>query len=412
MSESVTLDTFLERGAPSDADEVLFATHVLQSGLQDLLTLMIGVYAGSTVHHKRVPPGFVGKFGQALSKPVLGGLLDFLHWISSEEEDSSLSPLSEYLQSYERRDTGWLNRLIQLRNRWAHPRDGDPEQVLATVVAHLSDIPDFASLGKLEISDSDTVFWSGGGDKHLLQPFVFSRLGEMVVFTEYRPPNRLVFPQPDPVNQKRFEEIWREVRVLDSALEDPTPEDIAGKIMNLSLGCSYNGEKLWWFEDLFRPGPVGALVAPDVLDGLLANCTHIWPGMAAIDLVPSQGETPMDALAALLGLARAPTFEELVSFASGKKPYLIVVRAYTIASQDLLKLLHWLADLSASGALAYLRILIGREAEQLARDQEKLWDRLPDRIDQILRKPPRSSEMELSEYQWTSRQRKRLFGIF
>jgi hypothetical protein len=156
---------------------------------------------------------------------------------------------------------------------------------------------------------------------------------------------------------------------------------------------------------------VAVLVEPGLLEGVLAHAERIRPGTTGIDVALTDRDTPLGAVAAKLGLARAPSREEFLGFAAADRPLCLCVRARDLDSRPFLQLLYWLADLHAAGRPAHLRVFLERDREKLARDQEVLWDRLPDNLQDILRSPPSVSASGLPDYLWT-RKRKRFLGLF
>ena len=49
---------------------------------------------------------------------------------------------------------------------------------------------------------------------------------------------------------------------------------------------------------------------------------------------------------------------------------------------------------------------------ELESDQEKLWDRLPENLNDLLSKPPGSKDSGLGSFYWGEGTRKKRFGIF
>ncbi|MBI4636252.1 MAG: hypothetical protein HY727_07865 [Candidatus Rokubacteria bacterium] len=412
MARTLTLaEVLLEEVAPDGGgDPTRAATHVLTSGLQALLTLLTAAMVADIVRSQQVPRGFTAKFHDSLTSPSLGKLHQFLLWMASIRASPGLTTLPSYLRQAETRPTAWLGQLVQLRNRWVHSKDEDPDQVLRHVVRLLPSAPEVLRTAAVELDDSAQAFWIDRDRKLLLHPFAFGKDDRLHVFSSMEPPDVLLFSSANPVLQEQFKRLWSELRVLDRALEHPSSADFHAKARR-NHG-RYAGEAPWWLDRVRERGPIAFLVAPGLLEGALANVLDSWGGASSIDLALSKGEPPWDHLALRLGFAKAPTHRELASFTSADAPCLIAIRSGALPARDFLQLLYHLVDLSSEGRPEHLRILVERERALLESDQQKLWDRMPEDLGQALRRPPGSSGRGLIDYQWTSKRPKRFLGLF
>ena len=385
--------------------------YFLTTGLQNLLIGFATVFVADAFNRKDVLPGFSGKFSNALSNPASGKILEFAKWLASYNQGSSVRQLSSYLNSNEKKQSGWLMQSVQLRNRWFHPKSEAPEKVLDQTVAHLSKTPDFKNLGMIQLADSEDVYWVEENGRHPLYPFFSARSGYIQLFTEYQPPNKLILSEPNPSVQANFQKIWSEIRLLDVSLINPTANDFYAKAQKKR--SVYNGEPPWWMDQVLKGGPIAFILVPGEINAFFAHTSHKWPEAASVDIDLKENDTLMELLARQLELAKPPTIKELISFSDDYKNIIFIgIRGVDISWQKFLKTIYWLADLNGEGAPGFLRVFIERKQEQLLSDFEKLQDRLPDSLESLLRRPPKSKGPILKDFQWPLKKPKRFLGIF
>lgn len=409
-----------ERGLPET---------ILGTTLQDLLLLIVSAFVCDLSVSKesegsrpvlgsgKVRPGFSKRFAEALVGPTPGKLLPFAVWLATEEPSChALTGLREYLINSERKPTGWLSQLSQLRNRWAHPEGSDPADTLAQVAALVTSLPPSLLTIRVRLESNGNASWIDGSAALPLAPFTSCEDTRFLLFGGLGPANRLVFPAAaDPSRdrsalQDQFAILWRQLRALDMALSAPTSEDFQSKTIMTPVPPTADAP--WWIEEVWRPGPLGFLVPPAHADAVLASAAVRPAAAGHVRLVPTPGQEPKESLAQALGLAAGPSASELLSLLGDKFDCVFIVDASDLSAKDFLQQLYWAADLAAAGNTGSLRLVIEREGVRLAQDQEKLWDRLPERLETILRKPPGSGGNGLTQYLWPAEKPKKRFGLF
>lgn len=387
--------------------------YFLTAGLQDLLSGIAACFIAEMIRRNRIPAGFCGRFQTAFYNAAAGRILDFLLWLAKRHDEQSPSKLSAYLASHEKKDDGWLKTAVRLRNQWYHPSDQSPESILRQTEQHLDNIPDFSEFGRYEVSGNNGVYWSSERENVRLSPFLYYCDDSIQVFKGFDAPDKIILPASLPDLEKEFSIIWYSARVLDEALVNPVEIDIHRKAKRRSASCSSVADRPWWYAHLWKSTAVGFLISPGAGDAMLA-CgdlgNKVKPTCVKLKLTGDQ--LPEDVFAGHLGLARAPKPNELVTFSSKDNPLVILLDADSLNPQQFLKVCFWLADIQETGRFEHLRILVERSPERLEGDQEKLWDRLPDRIDQLLHPPPRSGKEKLADFFWPSTRPKRFLGIF
>ena len=410
MTTGVSLrDVLLEEAAHCDDKEPeKRAARVLESGLQEILTLLVAVMFPALARERSVPPGLTTRFKECASRPTVGSLRDFLVWVSSNDSLTSLPTLSAYLQQ-EKKD-GWLSRLVELRNRWQHPKGETREAVVAQVVTLLQAMPEELQLARIEVTAHGDAVWTNRGESVSLRPFGFAAAGELHVFTHFEPPGILCFKASDAGIEQEFRNMWSELRVLDQKLEDPTSEEFSAKARRAA--AAHHGDAPWWLDRMADRGPNALLVDPTVIDGALAHLTTRDPTTVVVDLPLANDQSVPSCLAEKLGLARPPDAKELLAFVGGKSTCALAVRCQPLSVRGFSQVLYWLADLRDAGPSDTLRILVGRDPQQLEADQEKLWDRLPERMEDLLRKPPSSKGAGLVAFLWPKEKPKWFLGLF
>jgi len=393
-------------------DDLQSLSIFLQHGLQDCLHVLIGIQAAGIFHYRRVPAGFSGRFRKALLKPVLGGLHELLIWLATQEIGPSLNDLSAYIQKNETGANGWLKRMVQFRNRWTHPEGETREEVLAGALPVFLAPPDLSGLGMFATTVEGIIEWQVSGHAHPLAPFVGISNGTVQAFSGFRDPGELVFPESASIDAGGFPAMWMEARLLDQALDEPTVDEIAMKAERLFHKSDYNGAFPDWLSRIFSSGPLAILIEPGITKGLMAGLADSRENVVLLNLPLNEAGQPGEIFASTLGLARTPTAGEFITFGKAVRPLVILLHADGLEAKAFLKVLLWLADLCEAGKPDGLRILIARSSEKLQQDQEKLWDRLPDNLDELLRKPPHAKGDGLPGYLWSLTLKKGMFRLF
>ena len=384
------------------------AALVLESGLQEFLTILVAALSSAVAESRRVPSGLSGRFEAALSNPTLGGLREFVFWLSSDGSTLGPAQLQAYLQA-EKRGGGWLSQLVDLRNRWAHPRDETPQDVVGRVARLLPEMPETLRGMAIEIEDSGRPYFHDGEARVQLDPFAWVDADDVVVFSTFEAPARLHFRLDNPEVLRRFQSLWFDLRVADRALTAPTSEEFREKCRRSSYEIV--GPAPWWLDRLREPGPPAFLVEPGAADGALASLGTTWPDAVAAVLPLEDGASVPAALAATIGLASPPKAAELVALVPSSSPCALQVRAASVPTRTFLDLLYWLADVREAGGAPGLRVIVERSSDRLTSEGAKLNDRLPERIEELLRRPTRASNTGLQGFVWPPVRPKRLFGF-
>jgi len=383
---------------------------ILQSGLQEILTLLISIYSVAIIKNKKIPDGFTGRFEKTFTKPVLGVLIQFLLWLSQQEIDPEiLTGISESLIKNEKKGNSWLNTLITSRNRWVHAKEKNKDIIINEVKILLGNIPDWMQSIEFEYENSD-LYFVNDNIKTLLSPLISYEQGNLTTYSEFKTLDDLVFIIDD--KTQNFSEIWQELRIIDNKLEAPSMSEFILKAKKAYLENKYSGKTPKWIESIIGSKEPGLIIDPKIIDGILLEMDLYNSNMTPMDIILENNELPADKIAIKTGIKNPLTSKELLDFTSTKNPMLIVLRADSLSSKEFLKMIYWLADLKSSGKTSFIRILLCRSEDKLKGDQETLWDRLPGNIDDLLKIPFGSKGEELSEYLWKFKTKKKFLGIF
>jgi hypothetical protein len=390
-----------------DAENDGFIRWLFQFGLQKMLLYQIGVHVAAAVHHKNVAPGLCAQFENSASRPVLGKLHQFYLWLLGRPGCPALAEHEASSREARRFQLDWMGRMIALRNQWQHPKDKTPEEIMEMARPVAADIDRVLAEhddAALEAMDSGELISSSGSCRHRLDPFVFYTNGIVEVFSEYDPTTgSLLYSVPYPQSLDRFERIWPECRGLDMNLESPSLADLKQKSRALFAKRHYAGEPPAWLGDFLNRPEVGRLIGLGVLDGILAGLASIDKDILAFDLDLAEGVLPLESLAEAAGLALPLSLRQWEAMSSGGKSLLILgLRAGELNSRSFLRILYFLADVAESASKGSIRILIERDLDQLSSDQEKLWDRLPENLAALLRRPHGSKGHDLKDYLWSN----------
>ena len=68
----------LRKASGSVETQEQLVKQLFESGLEEVLSVLIGLSTAGLNQGKEVPPGLCGSFSKALSNPVLGSMLNFL----------------------------------------------------------------------------------------------------------------------------------------------------------------------------------------------------------------------------------------------------------------------------------------------------------------------------------------------
>lgn len=383
---------------------------LVSTGLQRVLTLLCAVVVANVAKREVVPAGFTSRFEDAFRNPVLGKLRDFLVWSYGEGAVSNLAGLSEFLE-LERKNKGCLGALVSLRNRYQHPKGEDPSEVLRQVweIASQEDLfPETFGV----LVDNGVPTWVDGDARIDLPPLVIAVKKGLLIFQEIDSSRRLVFHgETRPDEDRQFQALWRELRVRDSSLRAPSEEEVRVKAHQLSTDGPAAKDLPWWMSKMMKGGPIGALVPPFDSTGFGRAIEEAFQGAATVTLRLEGSKSVPEAFAETLGLAAPPSSADLVGW-SATAPLVLLVIAEELASGEFLQVLYWLAELREAGEGSRLRVLVQRNLEALKADQDALWDRLPDGLSSLLRRPSGPGLEELPSYSWPIDRRRRLFGVF
>jgi hypothetical protein len=378
------------------------AAYLLERGLQDLLSLLACVVAAKAASARTVPAGFTGRFQKAIADATHGGLQDFITWACARQSKETSGIPGQLIE--EMQGKGWIVRLVEQRNAWQHPHEHTPEQVLEQLAAALAP-PVWLHAPAVELTEQGEANWIFGRESIGLEPFALQHDAHLILPCGFEPPCRLLFPQPISHAPSSSESLWFELRILDGALDSPTAGEFHAKAERNRR--PFIGDRPWWLDRIAQQGAPAFLASPAAVEGALAHLPKIWPGVSLVEVAPAPDSDVALCLAVELGLAKPPSAAELIGLATRQFPCFLAVQTRHLPGRQFLQVLYWLADLREAGLHDHLRVGIAREAEQLQSDQEKLWDRLPPRVDELLRKP-RGSAQRLPDFLWPAAKAKRL----
>jgi len=382
----------------------LSAKYLFLSGLQDLLTAVNAILLAD-VFQGPARPGITGRFIRAFANPTAGGLRDVAFWLSREHAGPATRALMDFIQADNK--NGWVKTMVELRNQWAHPREDQPEAVLAKADMKMEQMPDFSVLGKFAFSANSDAVWIANGSRLDLSPFFWVETDCLVMFTAVKDSSILVRQDRQAPTQERFQALWQTIRRTDSALANADIDDVHDRMAQKKPPCTTSAPPPpWWLEKVFKKGAIGLLTLPELLDGIAAHVLSIRPGAGLLELSMTAGTSPAEKMALELGLFQPPDIETVVSWITPDRPMILILRADDIHSRDLEHIIKWLADLCDANVKDQVRVFIGRSARQLEQDFIYLEDRMPDAVDQLLRYPPGIRPRTLKDCLWHQDQKK------
>lgn len=374
-----------------DSDE---AVPVLKDGVQRALIAIACVYAADAAANE-VPPGFTGQFEKAMTGPSPGGLMNFVNWASARSFSDTLGPLQAYVDDYEKSGDGWFSRLATLRNRWAHPDEYDVDVTLEETRDTLSDPPSFVTADTLALLDSGSVHWIGAPDAtRSLASFLKSDGTDLYVPEELSASHDLQFASTPAHSKGSFASAWHELRVADTALENPTPREFHAKLKTTSSPAPDDAAEPGRLGSFFDASPPGLLTVPSLSTPVRLSIKKRWPDAECLQLSLDEDASLLTTLPDLLGLSEPPSWKELCTFQE-EKPFGLIIETMSLDSDGFLNLLYELADLHDTCAPAHLKIVFLRSAEQIETDQSEIWDRLPSHLSELLHAPSSNPALKL-----------------
>lgn len=189
----------------------------LQRGFEDLMKVYAAALCAPLVGGAVVPAGFSGRFADAMAKPALEKLFGFLVWLAPQVTAPEVASVQRHIMEAERGGRGWLGRMVSLRDLWTPPAGGPPEETVAEALDLWRAAPSFLRQEGVDVAIGAEAFWSEGGRRIGLAPFAWGAGRRLVVFSEFRPPDRLEFELPNPQMQDRFAAVWAQLRARDGA---------------------------------------------------------------------------------------------------------------------------------------------------------------------------------------------------
>jgi len=124
-----SLNEFLIRNLPEDPGDDAVLKLLLTDSQELLLVINSILLSDLFLDPNKTPSNTSGNVFTGLVKPSLGKLLNLSFWLSQNVDSERIKPLKNYLLTDERKKQGWITRLLQLRNAYAHPRGKTREDV-------------------------------------------------------------------------------------------------------------------------------------------------------------------------------------------------------------------------------------------------------------------------------------------
>jgi len=396
--KSISLNNFLLRNHPIElSDESVLK--ILLTDSQELLLLINSILLSDLFNeHDNVPANISGNVYMGLEKPSLGKLLNLAFWLSQNIHSEKNKRLKEYLLIDERKKQGWITKLLQLRNAYAHPKGQTKEEVIIKAHQHIKDLPDLSDLGSIEHSPTP-IWYDESGDMNLF-PFVNSAGEELNIFTEFVYPDTLVFNPSNEEASNAFSKAWNVIKSADRTLYRPSNDDLLTKIKKAYLSNIYEGETPKWMSEFYKSSRIGMIIEPGLADGILGNLNTFKSQSLIIDIRPEGDIHPMECMRNDLEMLNYPDLTQLNFLASKDSPLVIVIRASDISSSNFLQAIYMIADVYDSGKNPHFKFFIERDKGKLQEEQDQLWDDLPDNMDKMFRKYTTNNSYELSDYLW------------
>lgn len=383
------------------------AVAILKDGVQRAMIVLASVYAAAASQND-VPPGFTAEFEKALTSPSPGGLKNFLEWAAARSFSDAAGPLTAYIDDVEKSGDGWFFRLAKLRNHWAHPDEYDVETTLEETRSVLEEPPSFVTASTLAAFDDGSVHWTGTRENPFsLKSFLRREGSDLHIPEEMDPPGDLQFPEHAAAPENDFSEVWHQLRVADEKLENPTSSEFRAKLQQAAPSASQN-------DSSTDPGRLssfawqdvpGLLVVPSLASTAQAALRQEWPHICVLSYSLENNQSLLAPLPDLLGLKQPPSWEDLCSFQYTEPPTLFVADTTKQNSSDFLQRLYELADFHETCVPSHLKIILFRPQEKIEADQERIWDRLPSHLSDLLYPPSSNPALKLPAHLWTPDQR-------
>jgi hypothetical protein len=394
-------------GFNTDQEKVNFLFHF---GLQEFFSLISGLYVSGLSQTKNPPPGFISKFTKTYNSPTLGGILnEFILWIATYDVHPSLHKLSEYLLKTEKKGNGWMSHMVQWRNKYEHPKEYSKEEVLDKTIPLIHNIPNFSDLGEIAVMNDNGLCWISDSFSLPLEPLIYLDYQKIQSFTDMDITEGLRFKKDNPQLKYRFSEIWSDLRINDCLLENPTIKDIKYKILKINKNVP-SGQNPWWASQIMDGEKFMGFVEPGCLNFFKLNDNWTEKKIIHLTCTLTDSISPIEMICSSIGIASLKNINELVTIL-GDHILVLKIETTKISYKKILSLLFWIADMQELG-ITQIRVIIERDLRELEIDQEKLWDRLPEGLDNILNKTPRAKDKVLKSYYWHRKTKKRLFGFF
>lgn len=396
-----SLDEILIRDLPKNPgdDAVL---KVLLTDSQELLLLINGILLADIFQNtENVPPNISGNIYSGLMKPSLGKLMNLALWLSQNSNPNRHSQLKKYLITNERKKQGWLTRLIQLRNAYAHPKTKSKGEVLKEVVIHLKSIPDLRQLGTVRLNSEIT--WTDEDGEIDLFPFAIVKNSKASVFSEYKFPDTLVFNTPEQNASETFCRKWNKIKASDKQLFNPTLEDLLVKIQK-AYGSQVNDSKdSISSKDFKGSSRIGILIETGMADAIKDHLKTKYHRSIIMDIHLEAEKHPLVRMKEDLELLKEPDLSQLNRLADKAHPLFIFLRSEGISTAFFLQTIYMIADLFEAGKNPYLQILLERSIAEIDDEQDRLWEYLPDHLDKMFVKSTKNRSYELRDYIWRSK---------
>ena len=392
----VRLGELLKGGGPATPKDLSESSeYLLRVGLQDALTVLCAVAAAPSFNGGAVPPGFCDAFQRALHRPTHGGLRDFVA-AACRREDWPLAPETRTALASLVSEHGWLSSAVRLRNTLTHGVAAEIDEARRDLENLLEAIPSNLNGAAIRSSgSSEQVLFSVERETIPIWPLVVWKEGRAVSLSAFEQ-GEATFHPPAPEAQKVIRDRWGEIRLEDPLLEDPTAMEVRERLLRRAVS---GPDAPWWWDRFLDSSAPATLASPEVVEGESGRVLH-WNGELVASIQASPDESPMETVNRCLGVHPDSDRISLVRLVPADHAVAVLVDTSRLSWRGFLSLVHLAADLANAGSSSGVRLVLLRDREVLATEEDHLRDRVPQDLHRVLLPPGTGADGRLSAWVW------------
>jgi len=386
----------------------------LQKDLESLIKLLIIIYTSDILNTKDVPNGFTNRFEKTFENSVLGKLKELLLFISNNYKSSNISKeFNLLIKNLYKNENSWINKLVRCRNQYNHPKEKSVNDIIKETCNYLKNNSQWMKQINFEYNSKKTLFYSAS-ILIPLTPFAYFNK-RLIIFSSFGKDYEIKFSNSDIETTKsseNFKDKWVDIRIMDKGLSKPTTKELINKIKSKRYEINKEQIAPKWSKDILKFKEVSALISEDIIYGLINEIKNL-KNLLFIKVKLIKNKRIDTIISEEIGLSEPFSIELLTKLLKEGITLIIVIDSKDTKGKDFLNLLYWLSDINSKiKNNNALKVFIIREKLSLEEEQETLWDKLPDDIDELFIKPYKSRGEELSDLIWTKHTKKGFLNIF